>query len=123
MQTEIMSRDKTFNMRLTPEEWERFEAVAEGYSLPVASMLRMLVKEKWDEGIAQGLDNMAKTAGLPEMIDEAFALNGKKPLNLAQMKELRALLAAKRAGVPVSLPRGHYLEGASFILKPKAKRK
>jgi hypothetical protein len=41
-------REKTFNMRLAPEEWARFESVAEHYQLPVASMLRMLVKEKYD---------------------------------------------------------------------------
>lgn len=48
MQTDIMAREKTFNMRLAPEEWARFEAVAAHYELPVASMLRLLVKEKDD---------------------------------------------------------------------------
>jgi len=45
MQTTENMREKTFNMRLTPEEWARFEAVADHYGLPVASMIRMLVKE------------------------------------------------------------------------------
>jgi len=47
MQAE-MSRDKTFNMRVSEDEWKRFEVVAQSYSLPVASLLRMLVKEKYD---------------------------------------------------------------------------
>jgi hypothetical protein len=48
MQTETMSRDRTFNMRLTPEEWARFEAVAADHELPVASVIRMLVKREAD---------------------------------------------------------------------------
>ena len=44
MQTDM--REKTFNMRLSPEEWTRFEAVAEDYGLPVASMIRLLVKRE-----------------------------------------------------------------------------
>jgi hypothetical protein len=33
-------------MKLSPEEWARFEAVAEHYGLPVAFMVRMLVKKE-----------------------------------------------------------------------------
>jgi hypothetical protein len=39
-------RDKSLSMRLSPEEWARFEAVAEHYGLPVAFMIRMLVKKE-----------------------------------------------------------------------------
>jgi hypothetical protein len=39
-------RDKTISMKLTPEEWARFEMVADHYGLPVAFMLRMLVKRE-----------------------------------------------------------------------------
>lgn len=46
MQTDEMAREKTFNMRLTPEEWARFESVADRFGLPVASMIRMLVKNE-----------------------------------------------------------------------------
>jgi len=42
----VMSREKTFNMRLSDEEAARFERVAAHYALPVASMIRMIVKEK-----------------------------------------------------------------------------
>jgi hypothetical protein len=43
-----MTRDKTFNMRLTPDEWARFEAVAAAHELPVATVLRMLMKQEAD---------------------------------------------------------------------------
>jgi hypothetical protein len=33
-------------MRLSAEEWERFQAIAEHYGLPVAFMIRMLVKKE-----------------------------------------------------------------------------
>ena len=39
-------RDKSLSMRLSSEEWARFEAVAEHYGLPVAFMIRMLVKKE-----------------------------------------------------------------------------
>jgi hypothetical protein len=39
-------RDKSLSMRLSAEEWARFEAVAEHYGLPVAFMIRMLVKKE-----------------------------------------------------------------------------
>ncbi len=52
-------RDKTLNMRLTPEEWERFEAVAEHYGLPVPFMLRMLVKK----------EETAIQTGVPSAVD------------------------------------------------------
>jgi hypothetical protein len=39
-------RDKTLSMRLSAEEWARFESVAEHYGLPVAFMIRMLVRKE-----------------------------------------------------------------------------
>lgn len=39
-------RDKNLTMRLTAEEWARFEAVAEHYGLPVAFMVRMVIKKE-----------------------------------------------------------------------------
>jgi hypothetical protein len=60
MQTETM-REKTFNMRLTPEEWARFEAVASHHALPVASMLRMLVKREADRALAPAVTYRAVT--------------------------------------------------------------
>jgi hypothetical protein len=39
-------REKTFNMRLTPEEWERFERVARHHEMTVAGVIRMLMKRE-----------------------------------------------------------------------------
>jgi hypothetical protein len=52
-------RDKTLTLRLTAEEWERFEAVAEHYGLPVPFMLRMLVKK----------EETAIQTGVPSAVD------------------------------------------------------
>ena len=52
-------RDKTLTVRLTAEEWERFEAVAEHYGLPVPFMLRMLVKK----------EETAIQTGVPSAVD------------------------------------------------------
>jgi hypothetical protein len=77
MQTEAL-RDKTFNMRLTGEEWARFEVVASHYGLPVASMLRMLIKEKYEQlaykvgdDIEQTLSQPAEDAMAPARLREA----------------------------------------------------
>jgi predicted DNA-binding protein len=41
-------REKQLNIRLSPEESQRLEAVAEHYSLSAAAVLRMLVKREHD---------------------------------------------------------------------------
>jgi len=41
-------REKQLNIRLSPEEAARLEAVAEHYSLSAAAVLRMLVKREHD---------------------------------------------------------------------------
>jgi uncharacterized membrane protein len=41
-------REKTFNMRLTPDEWERFERVAKRHEMTVAAVVRMLMKREDD---------------------------------------------------------------------------
>jgi len=41
-------REKQLNIRLSPEESARLEAVAEHYSLSAAAVLRMLVKREHD---------------------------------------------------------------------------
>ncbi|HKY39246.1 MAG TPA: hypothetical protein VJN18_25085 [Polyangiaceae bacterium] len=41
-------REKQLNVRLSPEEAARLEAVAEHYSLSAAAVLRMLVKREHD---------------------------------------------------------------------------
>ncbi len=49
MQTAPVARDKLFNMRMSAEEWARLEALANHYALNAAGVLRMLVKERYDE--------------------------------------------------------------------------
>ncbi|MEO7032742.1 MAG: hypothetical protein ABI548_02840 [Polyangiaceae bacterium] len=41
-------REKQLNIRLSPEEAARLEAIAEHYSLSAAAVLRMLVKREHD---------------------------------------------------------------------------
>jgi hypothetical protein len=48
-----VARDKLFNMRMSAEEWLRFEALSKHYGLGVAQTIRMLVKRDADAlGIA-----------------------------------------------------------------------
>lgn len=46
MQTQEMAREKQINFRVSEEEARRFERVAEHHGIPVAAMLRMLVKKE-----------------------------------------------------------------------------
>lgn len=41
-------REKQLNIRMSPEEAQRLDAVAEHYSLSAAAVLRMLVKREHD---------------------------------------------------------------------------
>jgi hypothetical protein len=74
-------RDKTLSMRLSPEEWARFEDVAEHYGLPVAFMIRMLVKK---EDIAIRTSPAAGNSRWEFIKREAIAL-----LPMAQLPRLR----------------------------------
>ena len=53
-------RDKTLTMRLSAEEWARFEIVAEHYGLPVPFLIRMLVKKE-ETAIATGMPSAMDT--------------------------------------------------------------
>ena len=45
MHTDAMTaRGKVFNVRLSDEEWERVNRLADGYGLSAASLFRMLLK-------------------------------------------------------------------------------
>jgi antitoxin component of RelBE/YafQ-DinJ toxin-antitoxin module len=44
-----MVKDATFKMRLGHEDRERFDALAEHYAAPVATVLRMLAKRDADK--------------------------------------------------------------------------
>lgn len=59
MQHAEVAREKLFTMRMSNDEWARFEAVAAHYSLNVASVMRMLAKREAD---ALGLTPSAKPA-------------------------------------------------------------
>lgn len=48
MQHADMAREKIFNVRFSGEEWGRLEALAAHFALNVASLIRMLAKEKAD---------------------------------------------------------------------------
>jgi hypothetical protein len=42
----VGKKTKTFNMRMSPDEWAQFEALAERRGLPIASLVRMLVRNE-----------------------------------------------------------------------------
>jgi len=44
----VPPRERSYSLRMTDEEWSLFESVAAHLALPVASMLRMLVKREYD---------------------------------------------------------------------------
>jgi len=43
-----VAREKLFNMRMSADEWDRLEFLAQHYSLNAAGVVRMLVKERVD---------------------------------------------------------------------------
>jgi len=43
-----MPKDKTFKMRLDAQDLARLKAVAEHFSAPAATVIRILIKEKYD---------------------------------------------------------------------------
>jgi hypothetical protein len=82
-------------MRLSPEEWERFEAVADHYGLPVPFMVRMLVRRE-----EMAIRATADAAGDPrwEFVKrEALAL-----LPLAQLSRLRVSFDERSRTIVVS---------------------
>lgn len=48
MQTHAVPKDLMFKLRLDAEDRKRLEAVAVHYSAPAATVIRILVKEKYD---------------------------------------------------------------------------
>lgn len=48
MQTADVARDLQFNMRVSREELDRLEALAEHYGINTAAVLRMLIKRDAD---------------------------------------------------------------------------
>jgi hypothetical protein len=41
-----MQRDRTLTLPLSSEEWDRFEAVAKDYDMPVTSLVQFLVRRE-----------------------------------------------------------------------------
>jgi hypothetical protein len=68
MTTQEMTTGKQLNFRLSPEEFDRFERVANHYGLPIASMLRMLVKRE-DDGLAADLPEAALRRDMLSVIE------------------------------------------------------
>ncbi len=48
MQTQPVTKDLVFRMRLDDQDRERLDLLAKHYSAPAATVLRILVKEKYD---------------------------------------------------------------------------
>jgi predicted DNA-binding protein len=44
-----MAKDLTFKLRLDAQDRERLDAVAANYSAPAATVIRILIKEKYDQ--------------------------------------------------------------------------
>ena len=70
MQAQEMARDKQINFRVTEEEAERFDRVAQHLGLSLASMIRSLVKEKDNELHADVVKSLKGHPTLDE--DELF---------------------------------------------------
>lgn len=79
-QAHMVERTETFNMRLSEEEAQQFERVASHYGLPIASMLRMLVREK-DSQIAR--DTQALTA---DAKDSSIGLSAEDAKRFARIR-------------------------------------
>jgi|HubBroStandDraft_5_1064220.scaffolds.fasta_scaffold648009_2 predicted DNA-binding protein len=50
-----MNRRDTFNMRFSPEERARLDALAQHYGVPGANVVRMLLKERFDDFVRDGI--------------------------------------------------------------------
>jgi hypothetical protein len=57
-----VAREKLFNMRMSAEEWERLEFLAEHYSLNAAGVIRMLTKREFDDIRAEAAERDVKPA-------------------------------------------------------------
>ncbi len=53
MHTDPSMRERLFTMRMSEEEHERIQAVAEHYALNAAGLIRMLVKREFDTVVSR----------------------------------------------------------------------
>ena len=74
MHTGPVAREKLFNMRMSEDEWHRLEALAEHYALNAAGVLRMLVKERFD----QESEKQLRDAG-PHPLERKASKPAKRP--------------------------------------------
>jgi hypothetical protein len=74
-----MGRERTFNIRLSEEEWARLDFLATHYGLNAAAMIRMLLKKEENEVRARPpkpdprWNRMAARAGLEAATDASLA--------------------------------------------------
>jgi predicted DNA-binding protein len=61
MQTHPVPKDLMFKLRLDAEDRKRLEAVAQHYSAPAATVIRILVKEKFDAIRRESLETTPTT--------------------------------------------------------------
>jgi hypothetical protein len=73
LQARPMAKDLMFKLRLDAEDRDRLDAVAEHYSAPAATAIRMLIKEKYDELRPKAGDQLELTLGEPAENEHAPA--------------------------------------------------
>lgn len=66
MQTHPVPKDLMFKLRLDAEDRKRLEAVAQYYSAPAATVIRILVKEKYDSIRRKAAQDAAETSPVPK---------------------------------------------------------
>jgi hypothetical protein len=125
------AKERTFNMRLSPEEWDTFERVAASQGLPVASMLRLLVKRE-SEKLFDGRPTWRKLVTLVIAEAErgqdatgdylAIQLNvpWQKARNAALMLAREGVLKETTKGDPNIPPRRTFVPGARYRTLDKA---
>jgi len=96
MQTAAMAKDKTFNLRLDEKDRERLDAVAEHYSAPAATVVRILIKEKYD-ALRSRMDDAQVETAIAEFKSDLAAVPKSKARTPEHLLRALDVIRAKRA--------------------------
>src|SRR5258706_6700306 len=73
VQTEPMAKDKTFNLRLDEDDRKRLEMLSEHYSAPLATVVRIIIKNEIDR---LGFGGLIKWMHFYNKVNEMLKLAG-----------------------------------------------
>lgn len=100
MQTPSMAKDKTFNLRLDEVDRTRLDAIAQHYSAPAATAVRILIKREFDRIIAEEIRTQSpEDRALAQVVCDTYQA-GKDP---KRSRAVRAALAAADAAAEAVL--------------------